>query len=69
MKILPAFCSFFFTLVFPITDSKQKPTKHKPGVANIVFKSTDGGKTWQDISQGLPENLQKDSVRGNSFCK
>ena len=35
--------------------------------ANIVFKSTDGGQTWQDISKGLPENLRKDSIRGNSF--
>ncbi len=33
----------------------------------IVFKSTDGGKIWQDISKGLPENLPKDSIRGNSF--
>ena len=31
-------------------------------VANIVFKSTDGGQTWQDMSEGLPENL-----RGESF--
>src|SRR6187549_1470634 len=43
----------------PTTDSKQNK--------NIVFKSTDGGQTWQDISKGLPENLQKDSIRGNSF--
>jgi photosystem II stability/assembly factor-like uncharacterized protein len=33
----------------------------------IVFKSTDGGQTWQDISKGLPEHLLKDSVRGNTF--
>ncbi len=26
--------------------------------ANIVFQSTDGGQTWQDISAGLPEGLQ-----------
>jgi photosystem II stability/assembly factor-like uncharacterized protein len=26
----------------------------------MVFKSTDGGQTWQDISEGLPENLQED---------
>jgi photosystem II stability/assembly factor-like uncharacterized protein len=31
-------------------------------IANIVFKSTDGGQTWQDMSEGLPENL-----RGESF--
>jgi photosystem II stability/assembly factor-like uncharacterized protein len=32
------------------------------GVANVVFSSLDGGQTWQDISQGLPDNLE-----GNSF--
>ena len=35
--------------------------------ANIIFKSTDGGQTWQDISKGLPENLRKDSIRGIGF--
>ncbi len=35
------------------------------GVENVVFKSTDGGQTWQDISQGLPENLQRDSFFAN----
>jgi len=43
---------------------KQKEAGAK---TNIVFKSTDGGQTWQDISNGLPENLRKDSIRGNSF--
>ena len=57
----------FLIFVFPITDSQQKLNKNKPGVANIVFKSTDGGQTWQDISKGLPENLQEDGIRGNSF--
>lgn len=47
---------------FAITDRKQKT-----GTANIVFKSTDGGQTWQDISKGLPEHLRKDSVRGDSI--
>ena len=32
--------------------------------ANIIFKSADGGQTWQDISKGLPENLRIDSIRG-----
>jgi photosystem II stability/assembly factor-like uncharacterized protein len=44
---------------------EQKTTNAKP--ANIVFKSTDGGQTWQDISEGLPENLQEDGIRGNIF--
>lgn len=43
---------------------KEKKAAEK---TNIVFKSTDGGQTWQDISEGLPENLRKDSIRGNSF--
>lgn len=58
---------FQFAVVFPITDCEQKPTKHKPGVANIVFKSADGGKTWQDISEGLPENLQDDGAQRYVF--
>jgi photosystem II stability/assembly factor-like uncharacterized protein len=58
---------FLCPFVFPITDSQQKLDKNKSGIANIVFKSTDGGQTWQDISKGLPENLRKDSIRGNSF--
>ena len=37
------------------------------GTAKIVFKSTDGGQTWQDISKGLPENLLEDSIRRISF--
>jgi photosystem II stability/assembly factor-like uncharacterized protein len=44
-----------------------KVIRNKSGVANIVFKSTDGGQTWQDISRGLPENLPEDSIQGNSF--
>lgn len=49
------------------TNSVQNQKRDKTGTANIVFKSTDGGQTWQDISKGLPENLRKDSIRGNSF--
>ncbi|MFD2888774.1 sialidase family protein [Chitinophaga cymbidii] len=37
----------------------------KSGPVNIVFKSTDGGQIWQDISKGLPENLRVDSIRRN----
>ena len=35
------------------------------GVENVVFKSTDDGQTWQDISEGLPDNLQKDGFLAN----
>jgi len=52
-------------LVLFLTNSfvlKEKEAREK---TNIVFKSTDGGQTWQDISKGLPENLLVDSIRGN----
>ena len=48
-----------FPFASPITDSELLLNNNKPGVANIVFKSADGGQTWQDISQGLPENLEE----------
>ena len=54
---------FLYPFVSPITDSQQKLNRNKPGVANIIFRSTDGGQTWQDISEGLPENLQGDSFQ------
>jgi photosystem II stability/assembly factor-like uncharacterized protein len=44
----------------PRPDSQQKQKRDKAGAANIIFKSSDGGQTWQDISEGLPENLQED---------
>ncbi len=49
------------------TNSVQNQKRDKTGTANIVFKSTDGGQTWQDISKGLPENLQEDDIKGNNF--
>jgi photosystem II stability/assembly factor-like uncharacterized protein len=42
--------------------TREKTTETKPGVVNIVLRSTDGGQTWQDISKGLPENLQREGV-------
>ena len=44
-----------FATSSPVADSQQELNGNKPGVANIVFKSTDGGQTWKDISEGLPE--------------
>lgn len=54
---------FLYPFVFPITESQQKLNKNKSGVANIVFKSTDGGQSWQDISEGLPG----DKLEGSLF--
>ena len=56
-------------LLFTVSQSSDmsKPKAGSSGTAKIVFKSTDGGQTWQDISKGLPENLRKDGIRGNSI--
>jgi photosystem II stability/assembly factor-like uncharacterized protein len=35
------------------------------GVENVVFRSSDGGQTWLDIGEGLPEKLQKDGFFAN----
>ncbi|MDP4283769.1 MAG: exo-alpha-sialidase [Bacteroidota bacterium] len=62
-----------FLLLFTVSSSSLLPGSHpdpkteKAGTAKIVFKSTDGGQNWQDISKGLPENFRVDSIRGNSF--
>ena len=43
--------------------TRKKTTEgSKSGAVNIVLRSTDGGQTWQDISKGLPEKLQKEGV-------
>ncbi|MDB5122164.1 MAG: hypothetical protein JWP94_293 [Mucilaginibacter sp.] len=39
----------------------------KSGLLNIVLRSTDGGQTWQDISKGLPKNLQREGVWGHGL--
>lgn len=44
-------------------DSLQNQKRDKAGAANMVFKSADGGQTWQDISEGLPG----DKLEGSLF--
>jgi len=67
------FYNLAFLLLFTISASSlllyshPGPKTEKAGPAKIVFKSTDGGQTWQDISKGLPENLREDGIRGNRF--
>lgn len=50
-----------------LPDSLQHQKREKTGTANIVFRSADGGQTWQDISDGLPEIFLEDSIRRNGF--
>ena len=49
-----------------LPDSLQNQKRDKTGAANIVFKSTDGGQTWQDISDGLPVPLKDDTSGGRN---
>ena len=49
--------------ILPGTEQIQK--NEKAATANIIFKSTDGGQTWQDISKGLPENVEEDGFFAN----
>jgi photosystem II stability/assembly factor-like uncharacterized protein len=67
--LVPAILLVLFLLNSFVLKEKDaaKVIRNKSGLVNIVFKSTDGGQTWQDISKGLPENLRRDSIRGNSF--
>ncbi|MCF0040094.1 WD40/YVTN/BNR-like repeat-containing protein [Dyadobacter fanqingshengii] len=48
-------------------NSKQMQKRDKAGAANVIFKSVDGGQTWQDISEGLPENLVEDGIPRDGF--
>jgi photosystem II stability/assembly factor-like uncharacterized protein len=61
--LVPAILLVLFLLISFVLKEKDaaKIIRNKSGLANTVFKSTDGGQTWQDISKGLPENLRKDS--------
>ena len=36
----------------------DKANRNKPGFENVIFKSKDGGETWQNISKGLPETKE-----------
>jgi len=50
-------------------EAKKKPIKEgkSSAIVNVIFKSADGGQTWQDISKGLPENLQREGVWGHGL--
>ncbi|WP_188934796.1 WD40/YVTN/BNR-like repeat-containing protein [Puia dinghuensis] len=66
---VPAILLVLFLLNAFVLKKKDaaKGIRNESGLVNTVFKSTDGGQTWQDIGNGLPENLRKDSIRGKSF--
>jgi photosystem II stability/assembly factor-like uncharacterized protein len=57
----------FVAATLPGKRQEQKSDKPaaRPAAANIIFKSTDGGQTWQDISEGLPGDLKRDGFIAN----
>ncbi|RFS15524.1 sialidase family protein [Emticicia sp. C21] len=69
---IPAILLGLFLLnSFVLKEKEAKKKIIKEGksseIANIIFKSTDGGQTWQDISKGLPEKLQREGVWSNGL--
>jgi len=51
-----------------LPDNLQTQKTGTTGTATIVFKSADGGQTWQNISKGLPEDLRDDyDIGRNGF--
>ena len=53
---------------FVLKEKKAVP-KSKKETKSIVLRSADGGQTWQDISEGLPEKFQREGVwRDGSFA-
>jgi photosystem II stability/assembly factor-like uncharacterized protein len=47
-----------------LPDSLQNPKRDKTGTAGIVFRSSDSGHTWQDITEGLPKPVKDDNGGG-----
>ena len=51
-----------------LPDSQQIQKRDNAVDANMVFRSTDGGQTWQDISKGLPKPVKdKYGISRNVF--
>ncbi len=48
-----------------IAECLQKTNGTRPVPKNLVFKSTDGGQSWHDLSEGLPENFKEEGFFTN----
>ncbi len=54
-----AFCFVLLAFSFLLLAAHPTTTTDvETGATDIIFQSKDGGQTWQDISQGLPEREQ-----------
>ncbi len=42
--------------------AQANPEKPQSSATNIILQSTDSGQTWQDVSAGLPEDLELSTI-------
>ena len=63
MRLL-AFLFLPLAISQPLATNLDRANSARPGepAANILFRSDDGGKTWQNLSRGLPEDMQSAHV-------
>lgn len=61
-KALPMTASIGFPTFL---GGQQVPETTDSPATSIIFQSTDGGQTWQDISKGLPAKLEVRSIFAN----
>lgn len=68
---VPAILVVLFLLNSFVLKEKKAREKTTKGIKSapvpIIFRSADGGQTWQDISAGLPENLKREGVRTDAL--
>lgn len=65
LVIFQSFLFLFLGINFPKEDPVFLRT-NATGVKNLIFQSVDYGKTWQDISTGLPANLENTELFVNN---
>lgn len=57
-----------FKHALPVQDSMKSQKKVMPATASNILTSKDGGQTWQNMSEGLPKDLQdKYGIERNIF--
>ena len=70
LLIIPFFFAICQVLNFPsVIPSHSNPQIQKSNelvANNLIFKSTDNGQSWKDISKGLPENIKTDNFFVNN---
>ncbi len=65
LQVTLVYCMLTFLAGAPVMEDRPSSPKKivrsagvEPETTNLILQSRDGGDTWQDISQSLPENAQ-----------